>query len=83
MESDPIDEYIKKYGERAYELTGPHRFDFELLAKSVRLGKPLVVVENKEIPPVDDGDYWALRSREQFAKTYGFYPKGQEPTELS
>jgi len=39
-----------------------------------------VVVER---PGLYDGDYWALRSREQFAKTYGFYPKGQEPTELS
>jgi|DEB0MinimDraft_6_1074348.scaffolds.fasta_scaffold11986_2 hypothetical protein len=83
MESNPIDDYIKKYGERAYELVGPHRYDFELLAKSVKLGKPLVIVENKEIPAVYDGDYWALRSKEQFAKTYGFYPKGQDSTELS
>ena len=59
MESNPIDDYINKYGERAYELVGPHRFDLELLAKSVRLGKPLVIVENKEIPVVYDGDYWA------------------------
>ena len=83
MESNPIDDYINKYGERAYELTGPHHYDLELLAKSVKLGKPLVIVKNKQIPVVYDGDYWALRSREQFAKTYGFYPKGQEPTELS
>lgn len=83
MVSNPIDDYIKKYGQRAYELVGPHRYDYELLAKSVRLGKPLVIVENKEIPVVYDGDYWALRSREQFAKTYGFYPKGQDSTELS
>ncbi len=83
MESNPIDDYIKKYGERAYELVGPHRYDLELLAKSVRLGKPLVIVEDKRVPPVLDGDYWALRSREQFAKTYGFYPKGQDSTELS
>jgi hypothetical protein len=79
MESDPIQDYINKYGERAYELVGPHRYDYELLAKSVKLGKPLVIVERPQL----DGDYWALRSKEQFAKTYGFYPKGQEPTELS
>ena len=79
MESDPIQDYINKYGERAYELVGPHRYDYELLAKSVKLGKPLVIVRRPQL----DGDYWALRSREQFAKTYGFYPKGQEPTELS
>ena len=79
MESDPIQDYINKYGERAYELVGPHRYDYELLAKSVRLGKPLVIVRRPQL----DGEYWALRSREQFAKTYGFYPKGQEPTELS
>ena len=48
MVSNPIDDYIKKYGERAYELVGPHRYDLELLAKSVRLGKPLVIVENKQ-----------------------------------
>ena len=83
MESNPIQDYIKKYGQRAYELTGPHMIDLELLAKSVRLGKPLVIVENKQIPPVLDGEYWALRSKEQFAKTYGFYPKGQDSTELS
>jgi len=79
MESDPIQDYINKYGERAYELVGPHRYDLELLAKSVKLGKPLVIVERPQL----DGDYWALRSREQFAKTYGFYPKGQDSTELS
>ena len=79
MESDPIQDYINKYGERAYELVGPHRYDYELLAKSVKLGKPLVIVERPQL----DGDYWALRSKKQFAKTYGFYPKGQEPTELS
>ncbi len=80
MESNPAEEYVKKYGERAYELTGPHYYDYELLAKSVKLGKPLVVVER---PGLYDGDYWALRSKEQFAKTYGFYPKGQDSTELS
>ena len=79
MESDPIQDYINKYGERAYELVGPHRYDLELLAKSVKLGKPLVIVERPQL----DGDYWALRSKEQFAKTYGFYPKGQDSTELS
>jgi hypothetical protein len=79
MESDPIQDYINKYGERAYELVGPHRYDYELLAKSVKLGKPLVIVERPQL----DGDYWALRSKEQFAKTYGFYPKGQDSTELS
>lgn len=79
MESNADEDYINKYGQEAYDLVGPHRYDYELLAKSVRLGKPLVIVER----PYLDGDYWALRSREQFAKTYGFYPKGQEPTELS
>ena len=83
MESNPIDDYIKKYGERAYELVGPHRFDLDLLEKSVKLGKPLVLVENKKDPFIYDGERWALRSREQFAKTYGFYPKGQDSTELS
>ena len=80
---NPIEQYINKYGQRAYELVGPHSWNFDLLAKSVRLGKPLVVVRKKQTPGVHDGEYWALRSREQFAKTYGFYPKGQEPTELS
>jgi hypothetical protein len=79
MESNPIEDYVKKYGEKAYEVVGPHRYNYKLLAKSVRLGKPLVIVRRPHL----DGDYWALRSKEQFAKTYGFYPKGQEPTELS
>ena len=77
MESNPIEDYIEKFGVDAYELVGPHRYDYEILAKAVRLGRPLVIVEDKRIPPVCDGDYWVLGSRKRFAETYGFYPKGK------